>query len=420
MTDRNEMSTKRYNQPRIQSFLAERVDLQVFCFELQYSVAPGYAFNMLRGQTPVEKSMSIVEIASNEERLGEIVFQLVLYWLDKKHGNPRVLDNEKINLELAVYLAELEREGNIEKAGEVRQRLGNIGAPVDFAIRSPSKPRFTHGYAVLVGVGEYFNPAIPSLPATTYDARTLEEILRNPKRCGYLDNHVHRLTGPAATRGSILSSLDWLAKKAKDDPEATIIFYFSGHGWKDEEPGSSRYCLLPYDSDLDQHETATICNDLFTKKLEAIDTSKVVVIMDACHAGGMAAAKDPNLIPKDLFKSPPASYIRQLAAGSGKVVISSSKENEFSYVRSDHSRSVFTECLVEALSGQAYSYEPDVIGILDVFNYLHTHVPATVEAELFRHYFTNEPAQQHPVIDTQGAENFPIALKAGGQDKARY
>ncbi len=420
MTDKNEMSPEHYNQPRIQSFMAERVDLQVFCFELQYRVSPLYAFQKLKGQTPVEKSMSIVEIASADEMLGEIVFQLVLYWLDKRHGNPRVLANEKIHLELAVYLAELEKEGIIKKAGEVRKKLGNIGAPFDFAVRRPPKPRFTHGYAVLIGVGEYFNSAIPPLPATNYDARALEEIFRNSNRCGYLDNHVHRLTGPAATRHSILASMDWLAEKARLDTDATIILYFSGHGWKDEEPGSSRYCLLPYDSDLDRLETTTICNVLFKEKLKEIDTKRVLVIIDACHAGGIAKAKALSLVPKSLSKSPSASYLQQLANGSGKVIISSSRENELSYVRSDHSRSIFTECLVEALSGKAFCNDSGIIGVLDVYNYLHSHVPAAVEEELFRHYFTNEPAQQHPVINMQDGDNFPVALRAGGQNRFDY
>jgi hypothetical protein len=415
MTSINETSTESYNQSRIQDFLAERVDLQVFCFELQNRVNSLYAYQQLGGQTPVGKSLAILRIASNDNMLGEIVYQLVIYWLDKRHGNPKVLSSENIHQELAVYLAELEKEGNLKKAEEVREKLIKIGGQVSGQKKPP--PLFKHGYAVVIGVGDYLDPEIPPLPATNFDARALEEILSNPNRCGYLDNNVHRLTGPSATRGSILSSLDWLAGKARQDPEATAIFYFSGHGWRDDAPGSSRYCLLPYDCDLEQLKTTTICNVLFKEKLKAIATKRVVVIIDACHAGGIAKAKALSLVPKNLSKSPSVSYLKQLANGSGKVVISSSRENELSYVRSDHSCSIFTGCLIEALSGQAYSNEPDKIGILDVFNYLHTHVPAAVEAEQFRHYFTNEPAQQHPVINSQDADNFPVALKAGWWDR---
>ena len=82
---------------------------------------------------------------------------------------------------------------------------------------------FDHGYALLVGVGA-------DLPMTVQDAIGLQDILTDPQRCAYQDGHVKLLTEERATRQNVLDGLDWLTTLTKDDPKATAIVYFSGHG----------------------------------------------------------------------------------------------------------------------------------------------------------------------------------------------
>ncbi|MGD2086292.1 MAG: caspase family protein [Candidatus Aminicenantes bacterium] len=409
-----------YDKIRIQGFLAERVDLHDFCFILQFKVHPRYAYRNLAGDTPAAKSRNLVMEASMYEEVGDIVSQLVMYWLDNVHGSPIVLAKEQIHKELEILIKELEEQGEHDRTREIQEKLEQIRASLPQpGINDIETGEFPHGYAVLVGVGEYRNPSIPPLFATVNDVQAIHEVLIDPGRCGYLEKNMHVLTGLAATQQSILESLDWLAEMSRQDPDATAIFYFSGHGWKDEDSGSSRYFLIPYDCDWNRVESTTIGDELFTEKLRAIETSRLAVIVDSCHAGGMAMTKELAPLPKGFVKAPPPiSILEYLGSGSGKVILSSARENELSYIRNDHSRSIFTHCLIEALSGKEFSSPTGKIGIIDVFTYLDRHVPAAIEIGQYKDPRTGEPAQQHPILDTKKANNFPIALVPGRKSKS--
>lgn len=86
---------------------------------------------------------------------------------------------------------------------------------------------FTQGYAVIVGVGG-------DLPNTIGDATGIADILKDLERCAYPPDHVQLLTGGNATRAAILGSLGNLAQVA--DVQATVIIYFSGHGYRVTSP----------------------------------------------------------------------------------------------------------------------------------------------------------------------------------------
>jgi hypothetical protein len=412
-----------YNPIRIQNFLADRVmNLQRFCFVLQFAVNPGYAYRFLAGDTSADKSRELVLKAQAHGQLGELVFQLVKYWLVDIRGNPRVLVQEGIHEELTIFRQELLDRGNQGKAKQVMALLEKIGLPSPPTDQLPPDGRFEHGYAVLIGVGEHLDQRINSLPATVKDPNKIQGVLLDPTWCAYLDEHVHLATGPAATRESILKALDWLAERASQDTEATAVFYFSGHGWKDQDADPPRYYLIPYDCDWDRIDETTVRDDLFTEKLNAIQAERLAVILDACHAGGVS--KDASPLPKGFVKAtPPTSQLSErLGSGSGRVVLSSCQEGELSYVCKDDSLSIFTACLIEALSGRAFDAQADKpagkIGILDVFKYLGERVPARVKEERHRDPRTGKPAQQHPVLDAAKTSNFPIALLRGGKGKA--
>lgn len=91
--------------------------------------------------------------------------------------------------------------------------------------------RFTHGYALLIGVGNCADSQF-SLPVTVNDGEALRAVLVNPKLCAYPDSkeHVRLLHNQGATRQGILEGLGWLQERAIADPSATVIVYYSGHG----------------------------------------------------------------------------------------------------------------------------------------------------------------------------------------------
>src|SRR5438445_338075 len=82
--------------------------------------------------------------------------------------------------------------------------------------------------------------------------------------------------------------------------------------------------------------------------LAATPAHKLVVVLDACHAAGAVAIKasDGGLSWKN---SLPDSYYQALAEGSGRVVIASSRENQYSALRSQGDLSLFTWHMLKGL-----------------------------------------------------------------------
>ena len=105
--------------------------------------------------------------------------------------------------------------------------------------------QFTHGYALLVGVGDSAYPKW-SLPVTVKDVQALQSVLVDPGLCAYPNDeaHVRVLHDAGATRDSILDGLSWLGAQSAADPDGTAVVYYSGHGWLDGSTG--RYYLIPH------------------------------------------------------------------------------------------------------------------------------------------------------------------------------
>jgi hypothetical protein len=99
----------------------------------------------------------------------------------------------------------------------------------------------------------------------------------------------------------------------------------------------------------------------------------------------------------------PDDYYEALARGSGRVIIASSKEDQFSFVRPQGDLSLFTYHLRKALSGKAAVRGDGLIHVLDVFHYVNEVVQ------------TDEP-RQTPILKVKDLDlNFPIALDRGGK-----
>jgi Caspase domain len=201
---------------------------------------------------------------------------------------------------------------------------------------------FDRGYALLIGVGECAYSKW-SLPVTVKDVTAVKEILVDPSLCGYPDNdeHIRLLCNNKATRKSILDGLQWLKEIANRDPEATVIIYYSGHGWLN--PANGSYYLIPNDVDTMDFRPSILAGADFTQAIRSINSQKLLVILDCCHAEGVASGKgdgsEPQLPSSIEFKLPdgvnfklPQGFVPEsanehfstLAEGKGIAILSSS------------------------------------------------------------------------------------------------
>jgi uncharacterized caspase-like protein len=252
--------------------------------------------------------------------------------------------------------------------------------------------KFTNGHALIVGVGA-------DLPCTIKDAEGLAEILKDEERCAYPPEQVHLLTEKNANRESVLMTLDKLAKSTND--ESTIIIYFSGHGHQVMTTTGDSYYLMTHGYDMSHLYNTAISGAEFTEKLTAIPAKKILVLLDCCHAGGMAGIKGV-----ELTKSPiPPEALKLLSEGSGYTFIASSKEDELSFT--DNPYSVFTGALIEALCGQGIAKKDGYVRVADLALHTREVVPKRTKDK------------QHPILHYKQADNFVIAFYAAGETQAK-
>jgi hypothetical protein len=409
-----------YDILKITALLARLgVHLRSLCFRLRFRVGPLYDWDALGAPTPPGKAQEILSLAHLNHEVGRVTFELAQFWIDDFHGNPEVLIEGGVVEQLGRYCEELRAKGGRDEAERVQSwvrvylevEVGrSVMRPSDRAADGPAGT-FAHGYALLVGVDAYLSDRITQLPACASDVKAIRDVLVDPYRCGYLPEQVRALTGPASTRDAILDGLKWLAARAAEDPDATAIFYYSGHGWKNERSTPPRYYLLPYETAWDGVEATALDAESLTERLRPIAARRLVVILDACHAGG--ATKDgPALdMPAGYAKrgAPADDLFRWLGGGGGKVVMASSQEDQFSYA--GPTRSVFTAALTEALSGGLSSGDGPTIGVLETFVYLAERVPRILAKEGYKDPSTRTAARQTPVMSADKTTNFPIAMR---------
>jgi Caspase domain len=271
--------------------------------------------------------------------------------------------------------------------------------------------KFTHGYALLIGVGESAYNKL-SLPVTVKDTQAIYAALIDPELCAYPDDkeHIRVLNNKEATKIAILDSLNWLKDKAKSDPNATIFIYYSGHGWLKEE--NNCYYLIQHDIDPFDLAGSALSAETFTDALREIPAERLLVVIDSCHAARMATSKDGNTAissntPAGFVEaSPSKGLIEELKKGKGRVVFTSSEGTQSSFYVRDESLSIYTYHFLEALQGAGNQPGDMEVRISNIMNHVGKTVPDSVRSQYKQ--------EQTPQFDMTGGD-FAITQLRGGK-----
>ena len=261
---------------------------------------------------------------------------------------------------------------------------------------------YPQGYALLIGVANYQN--ISSLPAAILnDVNDVAATLSSPNYCAYTAANVVTLLDARATRAAVLKGLEELAVRA--GPDDTACVFFSGHGAVVGSPGNEDSVLVTVDSDLADIENTSISSDELASALAQIKAKRLLVFIDACHAGGAAISKNLTDGKGHEFKSGyTQNTFAKLAIGSGRALMASCRADEVSAVFIGARNSVFTTALLAGLRGGADKGASGFIKVFDLFNYVSEEVPKLI------------PDKQHPIFKADNLEmNFAVALSQGGK-----
>ena len=285
---------------------------------------------------------------------------------------------------------------------------------------------FDHGYALLIGVDENAVSRF-ALPAVRQDIAALAAVLTHAERCAYRAEHVKQVTGKAATRDGITEGLSWLHEKlsADESGNATVVIYYSGHGWRTSSAANAAFYLIPYDAKEFGLAASALRADAVADMIKELQPKRLLVALDCCHAAGMGVKEvtpllkgyTPAAAPLHLLSDgngvTPATIgakgMDALQNGAGRAILNSSLGDQPSYLRKDGPMSIFTYHLIEALTGHAQPAGASEVLVSDIVSHVHRRVPASAQ--------TDWQAAQTPDYLISG--NFPVARLLGGKGIAK-
>jgi uncharacterized caspase-like protein len=185
------------------------------------------------------------------------------------------------------------------------------------------------------------------------------------------------LTDKKATFSNMKKGLyEWLNQALEED---IVIIYFAGHG-SPGSPGSNNMFLLPYDADYDSIATTGFPMwDIETALERFIKAKRVIVIADACHAGGVGEAFDiaRRSSHGSGMVNPISEGFSDLAqVGEGVCIISASAIDQYSQEsrRWGGGQGVFTYFLNKGLSGDADYNKDGKVSLGEIIPYLSENV----------------------------------------------
>ena len=237
-------------------------------------------------------------------------------------------------------------------------------SPLAMAPGLPSQTAGSARFAVIIGISTYEDSRIPSLRYAAKDARAVYEWAVSPEGGRYSPSRVKLLLNEEATGKNIKDALFvWLKQALEED---IVVIYFAGHGSPDSPASPNNLFLLPYDTQYESIATTGFPMwDIETALKRFIVARKVVVIADACHAGGVGQGFQADLRSLRGIEevNPISSGLQSLSkTGDGICVISASDDSQFSQESEawGGGHGVFTYFLLEGLKGSA-DYNQDTM-----------------------------------------------------------
>lgn len=253
-------------------------------------------------------------------------------------------------------------------------------------------------HALVIGVNRYEHESqgISPLRFAVGDAEAVQRALVDPRTGGFPPENVTLLTDLTAekpTNTAIGRALNRLITSVNDSD--LVVIYFSGHGYEQD----GRAYLLPANADLDALDYSAIERDAFVRQLDRIPARKVVVVLDACHSGGVN--RGGKGVGRDASLS--EQYFQKFAGAQGRAFIASSSAGELSWEDEEAGHGVFTRAFTEGLGGSADRAPEDGIVTLEE---LRTYLESEVS-----NWAGRRGKVQHPQIQLESARGeIPLSM----------
>ncbi len=266
-----------------------------------------------------------------------------------------------------------------EPDGTVRQEVRTVTFERERSAARPAPPPPSPraSWAVIIGVGRYENPKIPSLRYAVADAEAVYNVLI---ASGFQKDNVLLLTDRAERKPTLRNMKyalgTFLARSAgKDD---TVIVYFAGHGAPEIDPrgvekdGLAKY-LIPSDADPDDlFSTALPMDDLQTI-FDRIEAERVVTFLDACYSGAGRRAHVRGQEDAGGERGRPVPRAAHALQGAGDHHRGAAQRGLDRAARSS-GHGVFTYYLAEGLKGAGDLNRDGIVSLQELYEYVEQQV----------------------------------------------
>jgi Flp pilus assembly protein TadD len=239
-----------------------------------------------------------------------------------------------------------------------------------FERSAPPLPDKRSRWALIVGVSSYkYAPPSAQLRYAHRDAEEFAQFLRSPEGGAIPGDHIRLLTEGTATLAGVRAALHtWLPGSA--GPNDVVYLFFAGHAVVAER-GESYF--VAHDSDPQNlHATGVSFREVNDTLANKVRAATVVLLADACHAGGIGWTSDPS-VPSTAQQSFEALGAKDRAFL--KLLASRPSERSFEDERWGGGHGVFTYSILTALRGAAEREHDGFVRVSELIDYVSRVVP---------------------------------------------
>jgi len=229
-------------------------------------------------------------------------------------------------------------------------------------------------WAVVIGVSEYEDAAVPNLRYAHRDAEALRDFLVSESAGlgGYDPERVVLLTNEQATFRNIRTALRGFLTSATEDDQ--IVFYFAGHGVRDPTR-PDEYYLLTYDTEFDNLAGTALPMSDVEQALQSLRYRDLVLLADACHSGEIGT----QVAFRDAFQYNDINDVfreRFQASRGGEVVFTAGEGRDLSQEgeRWGGGHGVFTYHLLRGMEGAADTNGDGLVELGELLEYVREQV----------------------------------------------
>lgn len=221
-----------------------------------------------------------------------------------------------------------------------------VPEPETPSARMPAPSELAGKWAVVVGLSRYAHGGDSGLTELAYahaDAKAFRDTLVEQ---GWPEDHIRFLVDKNATKAEVEK---WL-RYGPDLENAVFVFFWAGHGYPD--PLDQRKLFLAcHDTTLENPGTGLRMSDV-RHWLEERKARNVVVIADACHAGGLITGRGTG----ETSARGLAVRMKPKQVPPGWVYLLGAKTADKAFEHPSLKGGLFTTSLVDGMKGAADGY----------------------------------------------------------------